>query len=422
MVVQKIVATFVRQFEKNEEMRKNIIRNAALALLCMLPAMLHAQVNSKPGFVITNGNDTIYGTIDYLSDTKNANECRFKADGATEFKVYKPGDISAYRFTDNGIFYVTKSFSVEGESKTIFAEYLLQGGVNLFHHKEDGTDYFFFTDRDGKIASVKNIGSLLNYSTRTENKNNKRAALREVSQMLAESSKAQHDLWVKDVTANNLTKIAYDYNMEFCTDAGECVEFRYNEKAVRHFIAKFRIQAAIVMNNNKLQAYGFPFGGDDLTIKAVAPQIGIGFDFLLPRSSKHWSLQALGLVSKWDMSKEFYEFYNSRTPKTAKLKYLDLGLQVGAAYSLMPEWKVSPVLRGGVNVGQIVSGSQENLTSFSISNDELNLSNIGYYVGAGFDIPIQKHVLRVSAEYKRTRTSYSKMTISHVAVNAGIRL
>lgn len=323
----KIVIIFVRQFEKNKEMKKQIYRYAALALLGILPTMLHAQVNSKPAFVITNENDTIYGTIDYLSDTKNANECRFKADGATDFKVYKPGDISGYRLTDNGIFYVTKTFSIEGEPRTIFVEYLLQGGVNLFHHKEGVVDYYFFTDRDGKTASVKNVGSLLRYSSRTETKDNKRAALREVSQMLAESSKAQHDLWEEDITANNLTKIAYDYNMEFCT-----------------------------------------------------------------------------------------------TPKTAKLKYLDLGLQVGAAYSLMPEWKVSPVLRGGVNVGQIVSGSQENLTSFSISNGELNLSNIGYYVGAGFDIPIQKHVLRVSAEYKRTRTSHSKMTISHVAVNAGIRL
>ena len=398
-------------------MRKNIIRNAALALLCMLPAMLHAQVNSKPGFVITNGNDTIYGTIDYLSDTKNANECRFKADGATEFKVYKPGDISAYRFTDNGIFYVTKSFSVEGELKTIFAEYLLQGGVNLFHHKEDGTDYYFFTDREGKIASVKNIGSLLNYSSRTENKNNKRAALREVSQMLAESSKAQHDLWVKDVTADNLSKIAYDYNMEFCTDAVECVKFRYSEKATRNFIARLRLQAAIAMGGNELLA---PSKTKNLTMTAVAPQLGVGVDFLLPRSSKHWSFQALGLVTKWDISKEYQVYDNSLRQRTAYLKYINLGLQAGAAYSLKPEWKVSPVLRGGLDVGQIM-GTKENVTPLMIGDGKMNVSNIGYYVGAGVDIPVQKHMLRLAVEYKRARTSYSTMTISHVAMTAGVR-
>ena len=188
LVMLKIVIIFVRQFEKNKEMKKQIYRYAALALLGILPTMLHAQVNSKPAFVITNENDTIYGTIDYLSDTKNANECRFKADGATDFKVYKPGDISGYRLTDNGIFYVTKTFSIEGEPRTIFVEYLLQGGVNLFHHKEGVVDYYFFTDRDGKTASVKNVGSLLRYSSRTETKDNKRAALREVSQMLVSVS------------------------------------------------------------------------------------------------------------------------------------------------------------------------------------------------------------------------------------------
>jgi hypothetical protein len=51
-----------------------VLKYAALVLWAMIPTMLYAQLNPKPGFVITNQNDTIYGTIDYLSDKKCAHE------------------------------------------------------------------------------------------------------------------------------------------------------------------------------------------------------------------------------------------------------------------------------------------------------------------------------------------------------------
>ena len=140
-------------------MKKQLLKYATLILGAMLPTTLYAQLNPKQGYVITNQNDTIYGTIDYLSDTKCANECRFKPDGEAAYKVYKPGDISAYRFADNGVFYITKTFAVEGQEKTFFAEYLLQGGVSLFQHREGGCVYYFFIDENGKVATAKNDGS-----------------------------------------------------------------------------------------------------------------------------------------------------------------------------------------------------------------------------------------------------------------------
>ena len=60
-------------------------------LLSLLGAMMdlqvQAQVNPQKGYVITNDNDTIYGTIDYRSEKKCANECSFLPDGGTENHV-----------------------------------------------------------------------------------------------------------------------------------------------------------------------------------------------------------------------------------------------------------------------------------------------------------------------------------------------
>lgn len=45
--------------------------------------VMTAQTNPQPGYIITN------------------------TDGAEDFQKYKPGEISGYRLTNNGIFYVT---------------------------------------------------------------------------------------------------------------------------------------------------------------------------------------------------------------------------------------------------------------------------------------------------------------------------
>ena len=119
-------------------MKKLVLKYAALVIGAVFPTMLYAQLNPKPGFIITNQNDTIYGTIDYLSDKKCAQECLFQANGENAYKTYQPGDISGYRFTDDGVFYVTKTFNIDGAQKTFFAEYLLQGGVSLFRYEEGG--------------------------------------------------------------------------------------------------------------------------------------------------------------------------------------------------------------------------------------------------------------------------------------------
>ena len=412
-------------------MKKEVLKFTVLGLLAMLPTMLHAQLNPKYGFVITNQNDTIYGTIDYLTDTKCAYQCRFKPDGETEYKVYRPGDISAYRFADNGVFYITKTFSVNGEQKTFFAEYLLQGGVSLFHHKGTEADYYFFIDEDGKVASVKNDGNTVQYSyedlTKKGRVKKKRAALGDVTKIFAKSNKALHDLWVKDINAENLTQITHDYDMAYCPESGDCVQFRYSEKASRSVIVKFRLQAGMGMGRNKLEGLTLVASPPSYicnghTMKTAVPQLGVGADLLFPRSNNHWSIQMLALISRWSMSGEYYQrIYDDYITKI-DLKYWDLGLQIGAAYSFLPESKYSPVLRGGVAAGKPFAIKKTNFNCFKFDIDDSVTPALGFYVGAGVDIAIQKYVLRLTAEYQWTHSSNEGVDINYLALKAGVKL
>lgn len=381
-----------------------------------------AQINPTQGYIITNEGDTIHGTIDYRSDAKNARECHFMAEGQKEYKTFAPADIKGYRFADNGIYYITRTFAVDGQQKTFFAEYLLQGGVSLYRHKENDTDYYFLVGEDGRVGTVKNDDVLI--ASPKEADKAKREALREASQIFAKSSKAQRELWLREITAENLTKITRDYDMEYCTTAGDCVQFRYDSKKSRSIQVKLRIQAALGIGINSLEPTKDAYDKENnQTMTALVPQIGIGADFLFPRSNKHWSLQALALLSYWSMSKEMRDLYYSKEGEISELKYLNLEFQLGAAYSFKPANNISPVVRVGLAAEQSISPRIKNLVGYHVGKgtEEMHAA-VGFYLGAGTDVAIGRHILRMTAEYKWTRSSFSGLSSNYISLCTGIRL
>ena len=70
-----------------------------LLLLATMPMQTTAQVNPRKGYVITNGNDTVHGTIDYLTDARNAKECLFQRRGEDAYKSLSPADIGRIRIS-----------------------------------------------------------------------------------------------------------------------------------------------------------------------------------------------------------------------------------------------------------------------------------------------------------------------------------
>jgi hypothetical protein len=57
-------------------------------------------------------------------------------------------------------------------------------------------------------------------------------------------------------------------------------------------------------------------------------------------------------------------------------------------------------------------------------DNELNpaIQCYGFYVGAGVDIAIKKHALRLMAEYQWTHSPNKEVDITYLAIKAGIRL
>ena len=117
------------------------------------------------------------------------------------------------------------------------------------------------------------------------------------------------------------------------------------------------------------------------------------------------------------------DFYYSKEGEVSKLKYLNMEGQLGAAYSFSPQRRLSPIVRGGLVVDQAISATLEHLEAYYVG---LGTNNIhmafGFYIGGGADVAIRSNVLRLTAEYKWSRSSFSGLNSSYLALCAGIRL
>lgn len=68
--------------------------------LLISTGLLKAQSDFRPGYIIQNSGDTLYGQIDYRGDLLMGSVCKFK--GAVDTtQAYAPSDIMAYRFIDS---------------------------------------------------------------------------------------------------------------------------------------------------------------------------------------------------------------------------------------------------------------------------------------------------------------------------------
>lgn len=362
----------------------------------LLTAMsMSAQTNPQPGYIITNENDTIRGTIDYLSDIRNMYACHFRADGAQDFQKYKPGEISGYRLTNNGIFYVTRTFMIGDKEETIFAEYLLQGGVSLYYARDSHMQYYFWVDEDGKIARMAYDGE--NTGMSADENTNRKKRIMEVSQLLKKSSDAQKRLWKTDYSSKDLVDLTREYDETYCTDAGECVLFVFDSKKKFGLNVRFRIEAGIDFNTVRNKHYT---GENWIETSCTTPYLGIGADFQIPRFSKNLSFETLLTVNKKSGSAEEVDYLQKVT--AMHFEYYDLALQLGPVFKLLPQCRVSPFIRGGFAMNEMFGIETENMDHYKIGHNDQDFRTrlgIGFYIGGGADIAIGSHSLRIVANY-----------------------
>jgi len=198
-------------------------------------ALSIAQVNPKPGYVITNTGDTIRGIIDFRTNDILSKRCIFHADGESEFKTYNPGDIESFRFDHNGKYFVTRRLNVYGDTQLYFAEFMVQGKMNLYCVTDKYAEYFFFEREDGEMAQFTNRSLISSSSIQEEinNQQEKKEQYGKVKILLKDSWNAVQDMNVTDLSRKKLVNVVRDYHKDVCTDGSSCMVYEYKPESDR---------------------------------------------------------------------------------------------------------------------------------------------------------------------------------------------
>jgi hypothetical protein len=134
-------------------MKKSIPNLLTLFFTVFLFKAAGAQHDFRPGYIVTYGNDTTQGQIDYAPVKINSVMCNFRPDSTAPVQIYSAADIKEYSFI-SGKRCVTKNIQIGNKPALYFLECLVSGEVSLFYLKNSGVDHYFL-EQTGNIVELK---------------------------------------------------------------------------------------------------------------------------------------------------------------------------------------------------------------------------------------------------------------------------
>lgn len=210
-----------------------------LKLIFLLTAVfmslvVSGQLNFRHGYVITHGNDTLYGKINDRGGYRNSRICIFKALNSDKAVSYRPEEIKAYRMDDDK-YYVSKQVEVKGQNKYVFIDVLIKGKVNLYHHRKSKNMAFYIQKDGGEMIGLANAEVPLHYKydenvttlySPTYILHNKifRDTLYSV---FSDSETITDRIESVEYDPKSLTTITKDYINEVCVGS-ECIDYERN--------------------------------------------------------------------------------------------------------------------------------------------------------------------------------------------------
>jgi hypothetical protein len=125
----------------------NLKKYIILSLLLLQPLLvISGQKFFKPGYIVTNKNDTIRGLVSLQTKSDYSKMCSYMDSEKKEKKIYTPEEISSYRI-ENKMLFQSKEIEINKVKTRVFLEYLVNGIADLYYlYQPDGDVYFITKD------------------------------------------------------------------------------------------------------------------------------------------------------------------------------------------------------------------------------------------------------------------------------------
>jgi hypothetical protein len=100
--------------------------------------LLQAQIDFRPGYIIQNNGDTVYGEIDFRSELLRGQSCYFRDPVKFMARDYSPNNLLGYRFID-GKYYISREIN----GKKVFLEFLIQGKISIYYLRDTSGEHYY---------------------------------------------------------------------------------------------------------------------------------------------------------------------------------------------------------------------------------------------------------------------------------------
>lgn len=361
------------------------MKQFSLTIFILLTAVTAAaQRNPVEGYIITNQNDTIQGVIDYRTTAENCVSCFFKTAGEADFRQYLPGDIKGYRFASDGVYYISRTITIENKPLHSFVEFLIQGGVSLMHYVSVGRyDYYIFIGEDGKEVVVKDDQYKSNSEKAPYLFKERLKQRRELFPIFEKSTDMLDQLCKMPYKSENLTNLVHKYDETFCSDQ-VCVRYEYDRKKSKNFETRVFLEGGW-FDCDYIKGPDFALDDEQTTWRcydhsAQGLRLGVGLQMHSSRSfpALYYNVKfSLGYADLSGTEETITSIRTKREPWTNELWLAEFSL--GAEWHPFYRQTSSPYLALGVN--------------------SVLLDFNGMYAGVGYQFPVGKHQVRLSASY-----------------------
>lgn len=388
--------------------------NTALStlIILLLFGQLYGQKNYLPGYIISNENDTTYGLIEYgVSRTFNHNICRFKNDEENKPNEYLPGEIKAYRFSDNR-YYISKEMPVKDSVKeVVFVEILVDGIVNLYYYVEDFEGIYYIEKENGEISQLSNESKRI----MKEGKEYETNSMKHVGVLLytfSDCNELYSDINNTSLDHKSLINLSKKYHEYTCKTGEECIVYEKPKK----FIWDLGVYYGYNISRFDLNKWAFGYSlSSDFKI-SYSSSFGLYFEFSPPFWDSKYSFVFLS-----DYSILYYEEKGiekvTRNVDLLPMYYMKIEHwhnTISFKYTY-PSNRVKPIFIGGINVS-----NQSMVDSRLNVRDPITPLMYGLEAGTGIDLKITETVrFFCIATYAYQYGTYNEQT--HVRIRTGVK-
>lgn len=339
----------------------------------------------RKGYVILNTGDTLYGELDYRSNTLNYKSCIFRSGGST--REYGPRDIQGYRFNDS------KSF-ISTIVDTMFAESIVHGTISLYKLE---TIYLVEKNSETYVLESPEIEVIVDGRTYYRRNIRWKGIL---SSLISDCMSNSGNIMERaDLNEQSLSRIVKQYNK--CTGYDETLDFKEGKSWAEFEIGlRGGISHSTLYLKDMRQQPSLPE-----TMTSFDPVVGVDVLFNFPRISER-----IGLISglqytgvRWSERREVSAVFRGNNYDTY-ISLNILSLPIGLHYQTI-ERKISWFAMGGVVVDFQV-GSETRMETERFFNNAyynepdreaftLKKNEPGFWLGTGVETAFKAFTTRL---------------------------